>query len=402
MLSAFRSRPFRRFWVGALVANLGMWIQQIALGWYVYTLTRSASWLGAISFAGNLPTFLVGLLAGAIADRTSRRTIMVATLLVLSVSASALALLTAMGVLTVWHVIALAMLAGTASALYTPAMHSALPSLVGPDDLMHAISLNSLQFNLARTLGPAVAGLLYGAIGPAGCFLLNALGFLAQAAVTARLDLPHQPAAAPLPVGRALREGLRYVRGHAVIGPALAVAAVLSGFGFPYIVLLPAVARDVLHLDASGMGLLMAAVGAGAVVGAIGLSTLGNVPEKALVSLVAALLFACGLSAFAVVRSVHAMLGLLFCMGGLQTISVASLTTTIQMTVHDGMRGRVMSMLTVMFFGLSTSGGLVLGTIGDRVGVPNALAGGAVVVMAAVLLALARVPALRQPVHLPR
>jgi predicted MFS family arabinose efflux permease len=385
VLRPLRSRDYRLFWSGSLIANLGLWIQQIALGWFVYDLTRSASVLGTVSFCGNLPVLMLGLLGGAIADRASRRTIMLGTLSVIAVAALALSLLTASGHIAIWHIIAISMIAGGASALFGPAMQAVIPSLVAPGELLNAISLNSVQFNLARTVGPALAGLAYGAIGPAGCFAVNAAGFLVMVIMIARVRLPRgAPVAAP-PVGRALRDGLRYARTHPVIGPSLLLAAVMSIFGFPYIILLPALARETLGLDAAGLGWLMASVGAGAVVGGLGLSAAGDMPRRDLVIMASAMSFGVVLAGLDVVRSARAIALLLFVMGALQTICVASINTTIQLSVHDGMRGRVMSMMTVILFGFATSGALLIGSVGDRVGVVHALAGGgAVIVLVAI------------------
>ena len=387
MLAPFRSPQYRRFWLGSLVSNLGLWMQAIALGWLVYDMTHAASWLGTVSFVGNAPTLVLGLLGGAIADRASRRLVMMGALVLLASSAGMLALLTASGHLTLWQIIGLSMLSGVGTALYTPAMNSVVPSLVGPEHLLNAISLNSVQFNLARSVGPAIAGMLYGPLGPAGCFALNACGFLGMAVVVSRLRLPARPAGAPPPMLRALREGLGYVRRHTVIGPAIFLAAVMSFFGFPYIVLLPAVAHG-LGLDARGLGWLMACVGGGAVMG--GLIMSGLVREGgARFAVRGAVAFGLVLSGFGVVDTTTGTMLLLFCLGALQTLSIAALTTVIQTSVHDGMRGRVMSMVMVIFFGLSTLGGLVAGVLGDRFTVPGALATGGVVT-AAVAVVLAR------------
>ena len=389
MLAPLRSRSYRRFWLGSLVSNLGLWMQAIALGWLVYDMTHAASWLGTVSFVGNAPTLVLGLLGGAIADRASRQLVMMGALVLLASSAGVLALLTASGHLTLTHVIALSMLSGVGTALYTPAMNSVVPSLVGPEHLLNAISLNSVQFNLARAVGPAIAGMLYGPLGPAGCFALNACGFLGMALVVSRLHLPPRPAVAPPPILRALREGLGYVRRHTVIGPAIFLAAVMSFFGFPYIVLLPAVAHG-LGLDARGLGWLMACVGGGAVTG--GLVMGGLVRDGgAKFAVRGAIGFGIVLSGFAVVDTTAGTMAVLFFLGALQTMSIAALTTTIQTNVHDGMRGRVMSMVMVIFFGFSTLGGLVAGLLGDRFTVPTALATGGVVTAAvAVVLARAR------------
>jgi MFS family permease len=393
VLSPLRSRDYRLFWSGSLIANLGVWMQTTALGWLVYDMTRKASLLGTISFAGNMPVLLLGLVGGAIADRASRRVIMLSTLSVISATALALAILTGTGHIAVWHVIVISMVAGAANALFGPAMQAVIPSIVGPTELLNAISLNSVQFNLARTVGPALAGLAYGPLGPAGCFALNAAGFLVMVLMIARVRMPrHQTISAP-PVWRALRDALAYARAHAVIGPALLLATVMSVFGFPYIILLPALARDGLGLGASGLGYLLASVGAGAVVGGLALSAAGNVARKDLAAMGSALAFGLTLAAFAVVRSPHGTAALLFVMGVLQTVCVASINTTIQMAVHDGMRGRVMSMMTVILFGLVTVGALLVGLVSDRIGVAAALAIGGVVIAVVASLLLARVSA---------
>jgi MFS family permease len=390
VLGPLRSRDYRLFWSGSLIANLGLWMQQIALGWFVYDLTRSASLLGTVSFCGNLPVLTLGLLGGAIADRASRRTIMLGTLSVIAVAALALSLLTASGHIAIWHIIAISMVAGAASALFGPAMQAVIPSLVAPAELLNAISLNSVQFNLARTVGPALAGLAYGPIGPAGCFALNSAGFLVMVLMIARVRIPRgAPVAAP-PVGRALRDGIRYARTHPVIGPSLLLAAVMSIFGFPYIILLPALARDTLGLDASGLGWLMASVGAGAVVGGLGLSAAGDLPRKDLVAMASAMGFGGALAGLDVVRGARAIALLLFVMGVLQTTCVASINTTIQLTVHDGMRGRVMSMMTVILFGFATTGALLIGSVGDRIGVVHTLAGGGAVIVLAAIVVMGR------------
>src|SRR2546422_2055089 len=367
-------------------------MQQIALGWLVYDMTRRASLLGTVSFCGNAPILFLGLVGGAIADRASRRTIMLGTLGVIAATALTLAVLTASGHIAVWHIIAISMVAGTASALFAPAMQAVIPSLVEPGELVNAISLNSVQFNLARAIGPTLTAFAYGTIGPQGCFALNAAGFLVMILLLTRVRLPRRPPGALPPVGRALREGLGYARRHPVIAPSLLLAAVMSVFGFPYIILLPALARDTLGLDARGLGYLMSAVGAGAVAGGLGLSAARDVARKDLVAAGCAIAFGLALSGIVLVRTVPATMLLLFVMGVLQSVCVAPLHTTIQTVVHDGMRGRVMSMMTVILFGFATAGALAIGFVGDRIGGPRALAGGGVVIALVASVVLARAP----------
>jgi predicted MFS family arabinose efflux permease len=373
---ALRFRDYRRFWAGSFVANVGMWIQQIALGWLVYDLTRRATWLGTVSLCGNLPTLLLGLVGGAIADRASRRAIMTASVLLLAAGAGTLALLTAAGRLELWHVVAVAVSSGVAAALYTPAMHSVIPSLVDADHLLSAVSLNSVQFNLARAVGPAIAGALYGVVGAAGCFGVNAAGFVALALVLQTIRLPGRPTAPAPPIARALREGIRYAFGHATIASLLGLGAILSLFAFPYIILLPALARDGLGLDATGLGWLMASMGGGAVVGGLVASTLGGRMRGPAVAPVGSVVMGALLATFTIADSAATAMLALVLIGFAQTITVASLMTRVQTDVDDGMRGRVMSMLTVVFFGFTTVGGLLGGILADRVGVPATLAAG--------------------------
>lgn len=385
---AFRFRDYRRFWAGSFVANVGMWIQQIALGWLVYDRTRSAAWLGTVSLCGNMPTLFLGLLGGAIADRASRRIVMTVSVLLLAAGAASLALLTSAGHLELWHILIVAVASGVAAALYTPAMHAVIPSLVDGDTLLSAISLNSVQFNLARTIGPAVAGALYGIVGAAGCFGVNAAGFATLAVVLQTIRLPGRPAAPTAPIGRALRDGVRYAFQHPTIAALIWMGAVLSLFTFPYIILLPALARDALHLDAAGLGFLMASMGTGAVVGGLAASGLGARMRGPAIVPTGSLVLGMLLGAFLIARSPHAAMALLALVGLTQTATVASLMTRVQTDVDEEMRGRVMSMLTVVFFGFTTVGGFLGGVLADRIGVPATLAtGGAITIVGALATA---------------
>jgi MFS family permease len=391
VLGPLRSRDYRLFWTGSLIANLGVWIQTTALGWLVYTMTQRASLLGTVQFAGNLPILVLGLVGGAVADRASRRAIMLSSLSVIAATALALAVLTATGHIAVWQIIAITMVAGAANALFAPATQAVIPSIVEQGDLLNAISLNSVQFNVARTIGPALAGLAYGVIGAGGCFTANAVGMVVMVVMIARVRMPRRKSlAAPPPVLRALRDALRYARTEPVIATGLLLAGVMSLFGFPYIIMLPAVARDTLGLDSSGYGYLLGSVGAGAVAGGLGLVAVRDPARKDLLAAWTAVAFGLTLASFGVVRSAHAFRLVLFTMGVLQTICVASINTTIQLVVHDGMRGRVMSMMTVILFGVTNAGAVPMGLVGDRIGVPNALACGGVVVAIVALGVLGR------------
>jgi MFS family permease len=398
MFSAFRSRDYALFWIGSLLSNVGTWMQTVALGWLIYEMTGSASWLGTVSFAANAPTLVFGLVGGAIADRADRRFVLVATQAVCGAAALVLALLTARGALDMWRVIAIALASGTAASFYTPVAQATIPSLVSDDALLSAVSLNSVQFNLARIAGPVVAGFAYAAIGASGCFLVNGASFFALAFALVWLRYPTRPISLRGSIRRQLIDGIRYARAERLIATMLAFASAVSLCGFPYIVLMPAVARDVLHLDPQGLGLMMGAVGAGAIVGGLALAAFGDVPQKALVAVGAGTILAALLVAFSFVDDLRTAAVILFFLGLVQVGCVASINTTLQLTVSEEMRGRVMSMLSVSLFGLSTLGSVLVGTIGDHIGVPAALRLGGCAILAVGIALVVRSPAIFQPV----
>jgi MFS family permease len=208
MFSALRSRNYALFWVGSFVSNVGTWT--VALGWLIYEMTGSASWLGTVSFAANAPTLFAGLVGGAVADRADRKLLLVGTQSVAAAAAFMLALLTLRGSLEIWQVIAIALGSGIALSFYTPAVHATIPSLVPAEDLLNAVSLNSVQFNLARIVGPVAAGFAYSGIGAPGCFCLNGLSFLVLAVSLARLRLPPRSRGSGGSLLKHLLEGLRY------------------------------------------------------------------------------------------------------------------------------------------------------------------------------------------------
>jgi len=394
MFAAFRSRNYALFWSGSFVSNVGTWMQTVALGWLIYEMTGSASWLGTVSFAANAPTLFVGLVGGAVADRADRRTVLVGTQIIAGMAGFLLAALTARGSVAIWQIIAIAVASGTALSFYTPVVHATIPSIVPSEDLLNAVSMNSVQFNLARILGPVVAGFAYSGIGAAGCFFLNGASFFVLAIALARLRLPPRVPTTAGPLGQQLVEGLRYARSEPLILTMLGFAAAVSLFAFPYIILMPAVARDGLGLGPDGLGVLMGAVGLGAVVGGLALAAFGDVARKALLAVAAGSVLAILLIAFSLATTLRAAVPILFLLGLVQVGCVASLNTTLQVKVTEAMRGRVMSMLSFALFGLSTLGSVLLGAIGDRLGVAAALRLGGLAILAIVAFVVLRSPAI--------
>lgn len=390
MFRAFRSRNFALLWTGSFVANVGIWMQSVAMGWLIYDLTKSASWLGRVGFASALPTLFLGLVGGAIIEHSDRKRMLCTCSLVFTLCGLALAAITVSGVVEIWMIILVSLVSGTATAFFMPVFQAILPATVPPETLMTAISLNSISFNVARIVGPVIGGLVMTSWGVGWCFAMNGLGFLVMFATALALDMPPRKLATRARIGNALVAGLDYARRHPVIRAMLVLCITMSLFGFPYIVLMPAVARDVLHLDADGFTLLFSSVGAGAVVGGLTLAYAGDVRRKGLLVVSCSAVFGLLLVVLSNVHTFAAAAGVLALAGFAMIVCIASLNTLVQMTVADEMRARVMSMVTVSLFGLPTLGAWILGALGDRIGITYALSlGGGVVVVVAIAIGLA-------------
>jgi MFS family permease len=402
MFPALRSAAYRRFWTGAFVSNVGSWMHQTALGWLVYTLTDSTFWLGTTTFVAMSPSLVFSLYGGVIADRTNRRRLLIAAQAVLMLSAGALGVLTAGGIVRLGHILALSLVSGIALAISTPVYQTILHELVPPQHLMNAISLNSVQFNLARIVGPVGMGIVTPFVGIAGCFFVNALTFFAMIAAVSTLEIAAIGSSGAHSVWTELRNGVRYAWRTRMIRIPLLLSAALSLFGFPYIILLPAFARDILHLSAQQYGYLVAAPGAGAVIGGLALATFGDVRRKGVLACVTALVFSVALVGFSFSTDLWMAQIFLFLAGMHMVSAISTINTLLQLTTADRVRGRVMSMFSFALFGLAPIGSFHLGTWAHYVGTPRALAGGGVVcfLVAASFLAFAR--DLRQPVASPQ
>jgi MFS family permease len=379
-LTALDSRDFRLLWSGALVSNIGTWLQAVAQGWLVLEITNSAFLLGAVNAVGNIPVMTLSLYGGVLADQMDRRLLLMtaqATLLVLTLI---MALLTAVHLINVAWLLALVLLIGVASALSSPAWQSFVGDLVPKASLMNAIALNSAQFNVARVVGPAAAGTLIAVIGIAGCFTLNGLSF---AAVVVALALMRRPQVIrPARTGSAwssLKEGLNFAATHAESRAVLLLASVHTIFGMPFLVLMPVFAKDVYHGSAGDLGALLAAMGGGAVVGALMTARLGGVARKGLIIIGMEIAFALSLFAFALVpERVPAMFALAV-VGFWMVSFFAIANTALQILSHEEVRGRVMAIWTVASWGISPVGSLWAGALAAKVGAQEVTALGALV-----------------------
>jgi MFS family permease len=365
---ALRHRNFRLFFGGQLISLIGTWMQSVAQAWLVLSLTNSSLMLGVVSFASYMPIVLVALFAGVVVDHVDRRRLIIAAQTLLMLSAFVLAALTWGRAVKVEYVIVLAALNGLVSSFDMPGRQAFVVEMVGREDLPNAISMNSMIFNGARMIGPAIAGLLIAVIGVAGCFLLNGISYLAVIWSLLEMDLPrHERRQFGAAMMRQVRAGLTYVWRHRPTLWLLALVAINSGFGMQYTVLIPLFARNLLHVGAHGYGLLMAAQGLGAVASAIVMNSRSTAPKALRQNLVFGIFcMAISVAAFGASRWMAlSLVAQMFIGAGLMNHMVTT-NTLLQMFVSDELRGRVMSIYTLSFIGSAPLGSLAVGYIGEH------------------------------------
>jgi len=398
---ALRHRNYQLFWTGSFLSNIGTWMQIIAQGWLVRELTPSPFLIGFVAFAGSFPQLTFALFSGVYADLFDRRKLLMVTQTVQMVCAFTLGTLVWLQVIDIWHVIAISFVNGFASTLASPTYQALTLDMVGREDLMSAVALNSTQFNLSRIVGPTIGGFLYGAVGAAGCFYLNGLSFLAVILALGLMQFPPRrrvEGRSGRDVLRQLVAGLRYVRGRPRVLALLSIAAMTSVFGLPYLTFLPIFARDVLGTNVRGLSYLMAAMGTGAVLSALGLASSENVRGRGRLLLGGTLLLGLVIIVFALSHSFVRSLLCLAVVGGAMVSITTTVNTLLQTLVVDEMRGRVMSMYSLAFLGLPPIGSLLIGTAADLVGprhgyhgIQLALAaGGSIIVLFISYLLIAR------------
>ena len=396
--SALRHRNFRLWFIGQTLSLIGTWMQSVAQGWVVYQLTGSEFALGAVSFIGTVPTLFLMLPAGALADRIPRRQVLLVTQTVMMILAFILAALAATHVLQAWHIGVLAACLGIANSFDAPARQAMAVEMVEDRaDLMNAIALNSTIFNMARVVGPAIGGAVLAAVGAAWCFTLNGLSFLAVLAALLMMNLPKtHPEVRTDPITLQIAEGIKYVWQTPTIRTATALVAVSSLFAFSYAVLLPAYAVDVLHVGEAGLGALNTAVGVGALAGSLLVASLTRFRRKGLLLTVGSLLFPAVLFAFAFSRSFWLSLAALSLIGVGFVTQNATSNTLIQSIVPDSLRGRVMAVYMLMFFGTAPFGSLQAGALAQAFGPSAGVAVGAGITLSFALFVFFTVPVLRR------
>jgi MFS family permease len=391
-LPALQYRDFRLFWVGQLISLTGTWIQSVAQQWLVLELTGSAFKLGLVTTVQFTPLLLLSLVGGAIADRFPKRDLLLATQVVSLILALGLGILVKTGTVQYWHVLVFAGMLGTVNAFYTPARQAFVPELVDRETLLNAVALNSAIFNGARVVGPAVGGILVASVGLSLNFFLNAASYVAVIwmllLITPR---PVRPAVEGQRLWHNVREGLGYIVATPVVSTILVLVGVASLFALNFTTLMPLVARYVLHTGSDGFGFLMASMGVGSLTGAISLAFLKRRDLARPLILTGCIVFTIGEIALALSRAFPLSVGLLVLIGLTSTLFTTTANTRILSLTPPELQGRVMSVYSLMFLGMTPFGSVLSGLVAQHWGTPPALIiGGAVTLAFAVGLLVFR------------
>jgi predicted MFS family arabinose efflux permease len=371
-LTALSFRNYRLIWTGAFLSSIGTWTQDVAMAWLIHVRLGDPLYLGLRAFASDAPLLAFMLVGGAVADRVDRRHILLVSNVIQMVLAATLGILYALGHLGIAAILVIAALTGLTQSQSAPTYQSVLTSLVPPRQIPNAVALNSLQFNLSRAIGPAVAGLLLARAGTGACFAVNAISFLAVLVAIWRIELPASP-----PPRDSLREslhaGLRFVWRDRLLSRLVFLGATGSLLSFPLITYLPVIAGDVLHTGAGGYSLLLSSYGAGAIVGAVATAHRGHVPGRGRLMLVA--VFVYGLVAtIAVTSRVQALsMGMLFVAGGSLVTAFSTLNSLVQENAPGELKGRILSIYGLAFRGGMPIGSLIAGVLVRSLGAPRVI-----------------------------
>ena len=396
--AAFRYRNYRLWFAGQGFSLMGTWMQSVAQGWVVYQLTASRFALGLISFVATIPTLFLMLPAGALADRIPKRHLLLAAQVALMLFALVLACLAATGALEFWHIALMAFLSGVANSFDAPARQSLVVELVDDRrDLMNAIALNSMMFNLARVVGPAIGGIILANLGPAWCFGINAFSFLAVILALLAMDIEDVAyASSSESLLRQLAEGIHYTISNRLALVIILMVGVSTLFGFSYSTLLPAYAADILKVGEKGLGFLNTAVGVGALIGALIVASLSRLRRKGWLLLAGSLLFPAALLTFSFSSNYRLSLLILVFVGLGFVTQNSTGNTILQSVVPDELRGRVMAFFSFMFLGMIPFGSLLAGTMAQAFGPVAGVAFGAGVNLLFSLAILLSMPVLRR------
>lgn len=369
--AALKHYNYRLWFMGQMVSLMGTWMQSTAQGYLIYQITRSTTYLGLVGFMAGVPTVLFSLYGGWVADRISRRRLLVITQTAMMILAFILGALDFANIVKPWHILVLAFLLGVANAFDAPARISFVLELVEREDMNNAIALNSTMYNIATVIGPSIAGLTYAAFGPAWCFMINGLSFVAVivALLLMHIRLEPQPVRSSNAMAE-IAEGVRYVLSNPLVLSLTGAVGMVNFFGFGFLNLLPAWATDVLHGNVTTNGLLISARGFGALVSALMLASLGRQKIRGKLWMLGSLIMPVALFIFAWVGWVPLSLGILVVIGWSMMLMTNNNNSLIQTEVPDVLRGRVMGVYAMVMNGAYTMGALMTGAIAQSFGAP--------------------------------
>lgn len=400
----FRSlqyRNYRLFFGGQSISLIGTWMQRIAMPWLVYHLTGSAFLLGLVSFAGQIPTFLLAPLAGVVTDKFSRYRVLLITQVISLLQALILALLSLAGVIQIWHIVVLSIALGCVNAFDVPSRHSFVVEMVEKKEhLGNAIALNSMMFNGARLIGPSIAGLILATAGEGICFLINAVSYIFV--VVSLLSMKIQKKEIIRKSGNVLndmKEGFRYTFGFAPIKHLLILLGIVSLMGSSYQVLMPVFAKEILHGNSSTFGFLMGAAGVGALAGAIFLASRETLIKLGRIIPAASAMFGAGLVVLSFTKYFSVSLLLMIIIGLGLMLQTASSNTILQTITDDDKRGRVMSFYTIAIMGTAPFGSLLAGSLAKVTGTPHTILIGGICCIAGAFLFYKKLPELKKIAH---
>jgi predicted MFS family arabinose efflux permease len=361
VFKAFQYRDFRLMWFGACTSSIGTWMQIVAQGWLIYRLSHSAFLLALDQFLGGIPIFLFSLIGGVMADRTERRKILLGSQYVQMGSAALLTVLVATGTVHVWHILCLSFVSGLAQAFGGPAYQALIPTLVDRDDMPNAIALNSIQFNTAVTIGPALAGQALARLGEKWCFGLNAISFLAPIISLSMISARFVPEITRESMFSSLKQGIKFVRKQNSMEALIVLAFCMTALSMPMRTYIPVFVKDIFHRGPETYGNLLSLMGLGSICGSLIIAERGNMNNKGRFALSVLICLGAGISVFSFSRSLPLSYGMLLLVGASMMAVFATVTSLVQLIVTNEMRGRVMSVYNCAFRGGMPMGNLLSG-----------------------------------------
>jgi len=370
---AFQYRDFRLMWIGACTSSIGTWMQIVAQGWLIYRLSHSAFLLALDQFLGGIPIFLFSLVGGVIADRMERRRILLGSQYIQLASAGLLTILVATGTVHVWEILFLSLVSGFAQAFGGPAYQALIPGLVDREDMPNAIALNSIQFNLAVTIGPALGGITLARLGEKWCFGLNALSFLAPILALSLISTRFLPQKTTDSMLSSFKQGIQFVRRQGSMEALILLAFCMTALSMPMRTYFPVFVKDIFHRGPETYGQLLSVMGIGSICGSLAIASLGNFRHKGRVAVTMLIVLGLGITGFALSKSLAVSYLVVLLVGFAMMAVFATVNSLVQLITTDEMRGRVMSVYNFAFRGGMPMGNLLSGWLVPLFGAPMVL-----------------------------